>query len=163
MSFAGGFALEDHIFKAIALGAPFTKLVCMGRAIMIPGFLGANIEGTLHPERKDQLSGHWDSLPKTVTGQGNSAEEIFASYFDVEKKVGRKEMKHIPYGAIAFCTLADKLSCGLQQLMAGARKFSLDQIDRSDLFSGNRETAEETGIPHVSDVNDETAKKILNS
>jgi len=163
MSFAGGFALEDHIFKAIALGAPFTKLVCMGRAIMIPGFLGANIEGAIHPERKEQLSGHWDSLPKTVTGQGNSAEEIFASYFDVEKRVGKKEMKHIPYGAIAFCTLADKLSCGLQQLMAGARKFSLDQIERGDLFSGNRETAEETGIPHVSDVNDETAKKILNS
>jgi len=163
MSFAGGFALEDHIFKAIALGAPFTKLVCMGRAIMIPGFLGANIEGAIHPERKEQLSGHWDSLPKTVTGQGNSAEEIFASYFDVEKRVGKKEMKHIPYGAIAFCTLADKLSCGLQQLLAGARKFSLDQIERGDLFSGNRETAEETGIPHVSDVNDETAKKILNS
>ncbi|RJP37118.1 MAG: FMN-binding glutamate synthase family protein, partial [Desulfobacteraceae bacterium] len=42
MSFAGGFALEDSIFKALALGAPYTKLVCMGRAIMIPGFLGSN-------------------------------------------------------------------------------------------------------------------------
>jgi len=163
MSFAGGFALEDHIFKAMALGAPFTKLICMGRAIMVPGFLGSNIEGVLHPERKEKLSGNWDTLPKTVSSQGNTAEEIFASYFDVEKKVGKKEMKNIPYGAIAFYTLADKLSCGLQQLMAGARKFSLDQIERADLFSGNRETAEETGIPHVSDVNDETAKKILNS
>jgi len=163
MSFAGGFALEDHIFKAMALGAPFTKLICMGRAIMVPGVLGSNIEGVLHPERKEKLSGNWDTLPKTVSSQGNTAEEIFASYFDVEKKVGKKEMKNIPYGAIAFYTLADKLSCGLQQLMAGARKFSLDQIERADLFSGNRETAEETGIPHVSDVNDETAKKILNS
>jgi glutamate synthase domain-containing protein 2 len=163
MSFAGGFALEDHIFKAIALGAPYTKLVCMGRAIMIPGFLGSNIEGALHPERRKKLSGNWDKLPKTVSSLGSSAEELFASYFDVEKKVGKKEMKNIPYGAIAFCTLADKLSCGLQQLMAGARKFSLSQIERSDLFSGNRETARETGIPHVSDVNDESAKKILNS
>ena len=72
-------------------------------------------------------------------------------------------MKNIPYGAIAFCTLADKLSCGLQQLMAGARKFSVEKIRRTDIFSGNRETARETGIPHVSDVNDESAKKILNS
>ena len=72
-------------------------------------------------------------------------------------------MKNIPYGAIAFWTLADKLACGLQQLMAGARKFSLNQISRNDIFSGNRETARETGIPHVSDVNDESAKKILNS
>ncbi len=163
MSFAGGFALEDSIFKALALGAPYTKLVCMGRAIMIPGFVGANIEGALNPDKREKINGNWDKLPKTVSGIGTSAEEIFASYFDVQKKVGKKEMKHIPFGAIAFLTLADKLSCGLQQLMAGARKFSVDQITRGDIFSANRETAIETGIPHVSDVNNETAKKILNS
>ncbi len=163
MSFAGGFALEDSIFKAIALGAPYTKLVCMGRAIMIPGFVGANIEGALHPDRKEQVCGNWDSLPKTVSSLGTKAEEIFASYFDVQKKVGKKEMKNIPYGAIAFWALADKLSCGLQQLMAGSRKFSLDKITRQDIFSGNRETAVETGIPMVTEVNDESAKKILNS
>jgi hypothetical protein len=163
MSFAGGFALEDHIFKALALGAPFTKLVCMGRGIMIPGFVGSNIEGALNPEKRASVNGHWAELPKSVLQVGSSAKEIFASYFDVEKKVGKDEMKHIPYGAIAFYTLADKLACGLQQLMAGARKFSLDKITRSDLMSGNRETAAETGIPHVADYNDESAKKILNS
>jgi hypothetical protein len=163
MSFAGGFALEDSIFKALALGAPYTKLICMGRAIMIPGFLGSNIEGALHPERREKLSGNWDKLPKTVGDIGASAEEIFASYFDVQKKVGKKEMKNIPYGAIAFWTLADKLACGLQQLMAGARKFSLNQIARTDLFAGNRETADITGIPMVTEANDETAKKILNA
>ncbi len=163
MSFAGGFALEDHIFKALAMGAPYTKLICMGRGVMIPGFVGSNIEGALHPERREKVCGNWDSLPKTVSSIGNSADEIFASYYDVEKKVGKKEMKNIPYGAIAFCTLADKLSCGLQQLMAGARKFSLNQIARTDIFAGNRETARETGIMHVADANDETAKKILNA
>lgn len=163
MSFAGGFALEDHIFKALALGAPFTKLICMGRAIMIPGFAGSNIEGVLRPERKEAVNGNWDKLPRTVSDIGGKAEEIFASYYDLQKKVGKKEMKNIPYGAIAFYTLADKLACGLQQLMAGARKFALNEVSRSDLFSGNRETARETGIPHVSDVNDETARNILNS
>jgi hypothetical protein len=163
MSFAGGFALEDSIFKAVALGAPYTKLVCMGRGIMIPGFVGANIEGALNPDKKEAVCGNWDKLPKTVSNIGTKAEEIFASYFEVQKKVGKKEMKNIPYGAIAFWTLADKLACGLQQLMAGARKFSLDQITRGDIFSGNRETAVETGIPMVTEVNDETAKKILNS
>jgi hypothetical protein len=63
--------------------------------------------------------------------------------------VGKDEMKNIPYGAIAFYTMADKLACGLQQLLAGARKFSVHQITRNDIFSGNRETARETGIPHV--------------
>ncbi|MCD6560735.1 MAG: FMN-binding glutamate synthase family protein [Deltaproteobacteria bacterium] len=163
MSFAGGFALEDHIFKALALGAPFTKLVCMGRAIMIPGFVGSNIEGALHHAKRGEVNGLWSELPKTVESIGKSAKEIFAGYFDVEKKVGKNEMKNIPYGAIAFYTLADKLACGLQQLMAGARKFSMNQITRDDIFSGNRETAKETGIPHVADVNDESARKILNS
>ena len=163
LSFAGGFALEDSIFKAVALGAPYTKLICMGRAIMIPGYLGANIEGVLHPEKKEALNGNWDKLPKTVSNLGGKAEEIFASYFDLQKQVGKDEMKNIPYGAIAFYTMADKLACGMQQLMAGARKFSLDQISRDDLFSGNRETEAETGIPHVSEKNNETAIKILNA
>ena len=163
MSFAGGFALEDHIFKALAVGAPYTKLICMGRAVMIPGFLGANIEGAIWPERRAAVNGNWNELPKTVLENGSTAAEIFAGYHDLEDKVGKEEMKKIPYGAIGFYTLADKLGCGLQQLMAGARKFSLDQITRHEIFSGNRETAEETGIPHVTAVNDESARKILNS
>ena len=163
MSFAGGFALEDHIFKALALGAPYTKLICMGRAIMIPGFLGANIEGAINPEQRAAVNGNWNELPKTVLEVGKTADEIFVGYHDLEKKIGKDEMKKIPYGAIAFYTLADKLGCGLQQLMAGARKFSLNQITRQEIFSGNRETADETGIAYVSDVNNESAKKILNS
>lgn len=161
LSFAGGFALEDSIFKGLALGAPFTKLICMGRALMIPGFLGANIEGALHPERRESINGNWTDLPKTVSSMGNTAEDIFASYFDIQKKLGKDEMKKIPYGAIALWTMVDKLSCGIQQLMAGARRFSLDKVSRNDIFAANRETAQETGISHVADVNNESAKKIL--
>ncbi|MDP3426844.1 MAG: glutamate synthase-related protein, partial [Humidesulfovibrio sp.] len=161
MSLAGGFAREDHIFKAMALGAPFTKLICMGRAIMIPGFLGANIEGVLHPERKAAVFGNWDIMPKTVSDLGKSPEQIFACFEDVKKKVGSKEIKNIPYGAIAFCTLADKLAAGLQQLLAGARRFSLPELCRNDIASANRETALETGIGFITDVQDETARRIL--
>ena len=161
LSFAGGFALEDSIFKGIALGAPYAKLICMGRGIMIPGFLGSNIEGALHPERKAKVNGNWDKLPASISSMGSTAEEIFASYYDVEKKVGKDEMKNIPYGAIAMWTMADKLACGLQQLMAGARKFELGKISRNDLFAGNRETAKETGITYITDSRDESAKKIL--
>jgi glutamate synthase domain-containing protein 2 len=162
MAFAGGLAKEDQIFKALALGAPFTKLVCMGRALMIPGYLGANIEGVCDPGQKKKLNGNWDALPKIITDEfGTTAEEIFAGYYDVQNKVGKDEMKNIPYGAIAVWTLSDKLAAGLQQLMAGARKFSMDQIAREDIFSANRETEKETGIPFMTDVDDQIAKKIL--
>ncbi|NLI90983.1 MAG: FMN-binding glutamate synthase family protein [Peptococcaceae bacterium] len=161
LAFAGGLAREDHIFKALALGAPYTKLVCMGRALMIPGFLGANIEGVLKPERKAAVNGNWDDLPKAVSEIGLNPEEIFAGYYDVQKKIGADEMKNIPFGAIAVWTLSDKLAAGLQQLMAGARKFSLSEITREELASGNRETERETGIPFITDVQDEIARKIL--
>jgi len=163
IAFAGGLAREDHIFKALALGAPFTKLICMGRAAMIPGFVGSNIEGVLHPDRKAKVNGNWDELPPAVKELGISADEIFAGYYDVQKKVGEDEMKNVPYGAIAMWTLVDKLAAGLQQLMAGARRFRVSEISRNDIFSANRETEMETKIPFITDVFDESAKRILNS
>jgi len=163
LSFAGGFALEDSIFKGLALGAPYTKLICMGRGIMIPGFLGANVEGALNPDRRERLNGNWDKLPKSVSDLGSTPQEIFASYFDVQKKVGKDEMKNIPYGAIAMYTMADKLACGIQQLLAGARKFNMNQITRNEIFAANRETAKETGVTYITDANNESAMKILMS
>jgi glutamate synthase domain-containing protein 2 len=163
MAFAGGLAREDHIFKALALGAPFTKLVCMGRALMIPGYLGANVEGVFKPEKAEQLNANWKKLPGAVSDLGATPEEIFAGYYDVQKQVGADEMANVPLGAIAIWTLADKLGAGLQQLMAGARKFSMGEISRDDIVSANRETEKETGIPFITDVNDDVAKKILNA
>jgi glutamate synthase domain-containing protein 2 len=161
LAFAGGLAREDQIFKALALGAPHTKLVCMGRAVMIPGFLGSNIEGVLRHERRAAVSGNWDALPTSVSDIGTKEEEIFAGYFEVQKKVGTREMAHIPLGAIAVWTLVDKLRAGLQQLMAGARKFSLAEIARDDLMAGNRETERELGLKFMTDSLDAKAKKLL--
>ncbi|MAG13514.1 MAG: FMN-binding glutamate synthase family protein [Spirochaetales bacterium] len=161
LALAGGLAREDHMFKALALGSPYIRLICMGRALMIPGFLGSNIEGAMFPEKKGKLSGHWDKLPSAVTKVGTYPEEIFAGYYDVQHRVGEEEMKNIPYGALALWTLSDKLGAGLQQLMAGARKFSVSEITRDDLVAGNRETQEVTGLPYITEALDASAKKIL--
>ncbi len=161
LSFAGGFAKSSQIFKALALGAPYTKLICMGRAMMIPGFLGSNVEGALHPERREAVCGNWDKLPRTVADFGTTPEQIFAGWHDVQAKLGKEEMKHIPYGAVAMWGMMDKLGAGLQQLMAGARKFDLASVAREDIASCNRETEQETNIPFITDVQDELAKAIL--
>ena len=160
-SLAGGFAREDHLYKALAICSPYTKLVCMGRAPMIPGYLGSNIEGVFKPEKRAELNGHWESLPTSVTNIGTYPEEIFSAWETVKNKVGEKEMDNIPFGAIAMAGYADKLSCGLQQFMAGARKFNLSEISRDDLMSANRETASETGIDFMTDAQDEQAIRIL--
>ncbi len=162
ISLAGGFAREDHLFKAIALGAPYAKLVCMGRAPMIPGFLGSNIEGVFKPERREALNGHWSELPPTVKKFGDTPEQILSGWESVKAKVGENEMDNVPFGAIAMYAYADKLACGLQQFMAGARKFSLAEISRDDLMSSNRETEAITGIPYMTEALDAQAKAILN-
>jgi hypothetical protein len=41
------------------------------------------------------------------------------------------------------------------------RKFSVSDIRREDIASANRETARETGVPFITEVQDETARKIL--
>lgn len=162
MAFAGGLAREDQIFKALALGGDFTKLVCMGRALMVPAFLGSNIEGVLKPERRQAVNGNWDQIPKWMASDlGLTVEELFAGYFDLKHKVGKDEMKNIPYGAIGVWTLADKLGAGLQQLLAGARKFDVNAVSRQDLFAANQETAEVTGLDLMTQSQDQIARQIL--
>jgi glutamate synthase domain-containing protein 2 len=163
MSFGGGFAKSGTIFKGLAMGAPFTKLVIMGRAMMIPGFLGANIEGVLKPENKAKVFGNWTELPKSVSQYGETPESIFAGYYSLREKVGAQAIQDIPYGAIAMWTLTDKLAAGLQQFMAGCRRFKISEIRREDIAAGNWDLAKETGLQHICEAKDDIAKAILNA
>jgi glutamate synthase domain-containing protein 2 len=153
MAFAGGFSSEDGVFKALALGAPFTKAVCMGRALMIPGMVGKNIAEWI----KD------GKLPNTVSQFGSTPEEIFVCYEQVKSIVGANEMKNIPLGAIGIYSYSDKIKVGLQQLMAGARCFSVPAITRNELMSLTDECSKVTGIPYLMDAYRKEAVKILNS
>jgi len=162
IALAGGFAREDHLFKALALTAPYAKLVCLGRAPMIPGYLGSNIEGVFKPEMRADLNGHWDQLPTSVKNVGTYPEEIFNGWEAVKNKVGTAEMENIPFGAVAMYGYADKLACGLQQFMAGARKFNLASLCRDDLVCANRETEAVTGITYMTDALNEKALAVLN-
>ena len=153
IAFAGGFSNEDGVFKALALGAPFTKAVCMGRALMIPGMVGKNIQQWLKDAK----------LPNTVGQFGSTAEEIFVCYEDVKDIVGADEMKNIPLGAVGIYSYSDKIKVGLQQLMAGARCFSIPAITRRELMSLTEECAKVTGIPYLMDAFREEAIQILDS
>lgn len=161
IAFGGGFAREDHVFKALALGAPYTRLVCMGRAPMIPAFVGTNIEAVLRPDGRPGLVSEWTELPRDVKALGTSAPEIFAGWELVKEKVGSQEMEGIPFGAVAMYGYVDKLSTGLRQFLAGARKYSVTEISRDDLMAANAETAAVTGVPPITESQDERALEIL--
>jgi hypothetical protein len=70
-------------------------------------------------------------------------------------------MKNIPLGAIGIYSYADKLRVGLQQLMAGARRFNIDVMSRKDLMSLTEECARVTRIPYLMECCREEALKIL--
>jgi len=155
IAIGGGFSTEDHIFKVLAMGAPHTKAVCMGRALMIPGMVGKNIGLWLQEGES--------ALPKTVSQYGSKVEEIFVCYETLAAKYGNDAMKDMPLGAIAIYTFVDKLKVGLQQLMAGSRNYRLSTISRSDVMALTEEAAKVSDIPYVMDAYREEAERIIGS
>ena len=150
LAMAGGFSTEDHIFKVLALGAPFTRAVCMGRALMIPGMVGKNFEEWIKTKK----------LPKEIKHLGSTKEELFVCYEEVKSKYG-KETDDMPLGAIAVYSFAQKLQVGLQQLMAGARRFNTTCLCRDDICALTEEAAKISGIPYVMDAYRAEAMEIM--
>jgi glutamate synthase domain-containing protein 2 len=138
LAMAGGFSDEPGVFKALAMGSPYFKAVCMGRGLMIPGMVGKNVEKWIKE----------GDLPKTVSKYGNNIEEIFVCYEELKEKYGAR-MKDIPMGAVGIYTYSQKFRTGLQQIMAGSRNFRLSTMSRDDLMALTPEAAEVSGIDYV--------------
>jgi glutamate synthase domain-containing protein 2 len=150
LAMAGGFSTEDHIFKVLALGSPYFRAVCMGRALMIPGMLGKNIEKWLKE----------GNLPKNVAEHGSTPEEIYITYEELKAKYGN-EVNNFPLGAIGLYTFSQKIKVGLQQIMAGSRNFRVDTISRGDLMALTEEASRVSGIHYVMDAYRDEADMIL--
>lgn len=145
---AGGFALEDQIFKAIALGSPYIKAVCLGRATLSAAMVGKT-NGEKIAEEHGKDDGYEEALMQTFVNVGK-----------LREKYG-KDFSRIPPAAIGMYNYYDRLTTGLQQLMAGTRKFRLDLIERDDLMSLTKEVAEISGIPYIMDTDREEVERIL--
>lgn len=149
IAMAGGLSLEDHLFKAIALGAPYVKAICLGRAILTAAMVGKT---------------HGKLMAEKMELEGEDVEEgylrLFAVGAELKERFG-KDFSKLPAGAIGLYSYIDRLKQGLQQLMAGARKFALKYIDRNDIVALTKDSAEISGIPYVMDSDAEEIDKIL--
>jgi len=123
----------------------------MGRALMIPGMVGKNFDEWIKTKK----------LPKEVKPFGTTKEELFVCFEEVKAKYG-SEADEMPLGAIAFYSFAQKLQVGLQQLMAGARRFNTTCLSRDDLCTLTEESAKISGIPYVMDAYRSQAIEIMN-
>jgi glutamate synthase domain-containing protein 2 len=152
LALAGGFTFEDQIYKGLALGAPFVKLVGMARSPIAAAMVGKTLGRTIEEHQ----------LPVYVERFGTTKDEIFVTAAELRKELGDGEFEKLPTGAIGLYTYYERLAQGLRQLMCGARKFTLEHISRDDLSALTREAAEISGIPHLMEVDQEEAQIILN-
>jgi hypothetical protein len=102
-------------------------------------------------------------LVNHVVEAGTNDTEWQDNQGEVKDMVGPAEMKSIPLGAVGIYSYAEKIRVGLQQLMAGARCFSVPVIRRGDLMSLTEECTNVTGIPYLMNAYRDEAMKVLES
>ncbi|MBP1741736.1 MAG: ferredoxin-dependent glutamate synthase [Deltaproteobacteria bacterium] len=148
----GGFTFEDQIFKGLAMGAPFVKLVGMARGPIAAAMVGKTIGRAIENQQ----------VPVYIERFGRTKDEIFVTASSLRKEFGDAEFEKIPPGALGLYTYYERLAQGLRQLMAGSRKFSLEHISRDDIAALTRDAAEVSGIQYIMDLDRERAEKLLN-
>jgi glutamate synthase domain-containing protein 2 len=147
----GGFTFEDQIFKGLALGAPFVKLIGMARSPLAAAMVGKTIGRAIDENQ----------IPVYIERFGDSKNEIFVTASALRQELGDEVFEAVPTGALGLYTYFERLAQGLRQLMAGSRKFALAHITRDDIAALTREAADVSGIPYVMDVDREKVGGIL--
>jgi len=153
---AGGFIEETSIFKSIALSnfgdGTLVKGVLMGRS-PITAAMKANYFKQLSEQGK---------LPKTFGDRyGTDPAKFFIAMPDLKVKYGVR-FNEIPLEAVGVYTyLTDRVGVGLKQLMAGARKWKLNLLERNDLMSFSERAAKVTGIPTADEIEKDAIEEIL--
>ena len=153
LAVAGGFTFEDQIFKGLAMGAPYVKLVGMARSPIAAAMVGKTIGRTI-----DQRQ-----VPVYISRFGRSKDEIFVTAAELRHQLGDQEFEKVPTGALGLYTYYERLAQGLRQLMAGSRKFALEHISRDDLAALTPEAARISGISYLMDVDKDEVETILES
>jgi glutamate synthase domain-containing protein 2 len=152
IAIAGGFAFEDQIFKGLAMGSPYFKLVGMARAPLAAAMVGKTIGKKINE----------GMVPVYIERFGTTKEDIFVTATDLKRELGSK-FDELPTGAMGLYTYMERLNQGLRQIMAGARKFRLEYISRDDIAALTHEASEVSGIQYIMDCDKEEAESVLSS
>ncbi|NWG09073.1 MAG: FMN-binding glutamate synthase family protein [Nitrososphaerales archaeon] len=153
---AGGFISETQILKSIAMSnfgnGPYVKAILMARAPLTAVMKSAYF---VELSKKEQL-------PKAFSDRyGSDPEKFFISTMELKRQNGNR-FSRVPWTAVGlYGFLHDRVGVGLQQLMAGARKWSLDLLDRKDLVSLTERVAKVTGIPLVEEAEADLMERML--
>jgi len=132
---------------------PFIKTVAVGRspltAVMKADYFTELAQGGKLPPAFTKL-------------YGNDPVHFFVAGTELRDKYGDKVGTDISWPAVGLYTyFVDRIGVGLQQLMAGCRKWKLDLLDRSDLVALTERAAKVTGLPLPEDADRDAFERIL--
>lgn len=152
---AGGFINETQILKAIAMSnfgeRPYVKAIVIGRAILTAAMKSEYFA-------RLALEGH---IPRSFSSiYGDDPYKFFIALSELQPKLGEK-VKDIPWSALGVYGYMERIKVGLQQLLAGMRKFKLSLASRSDLFALTERAARATGLPLPEESESEAMESIL--
>lgn len=123
IAITGGFATEDQVYKALALGAPYIQYVGLCRSSMAAAMNGKKIGELLE-------SGN---APKHITKYGSTKEEVFVDLPELRGLYG-EAADDFSTGAIGVYSYLKRIAFGLQHFAALNRKFDINLVDQSDLI-----------------------------
>ena len=123
IAMAGGIAMEDTIFKVLALGAPYVKLTAVGR-----GAMAAAMSAKKVGEMIEQ-----GNIPTAYKNYSTHTDEIFRELKYLKNRYSSIE-KEITLGAVGVFSYIDRLALGMRLLMTLNRKFSLQYLGQTDVI-----------------------------
>ena len=128
---AGGFATEDQVFKALALGAPHFQAVGLCRAAMAAANSAKKVGELIEA----------GTIPAHLKKFGDSREALFADLPDLRHLYG-KEADSFSAGAIGVFSYLNRIALGLRHFAALNRKFDVNLLGPDDLIPLTREAGE---------------------
>lgn len=156
IAMAGGFTNETQILKSIAMSnfgdGPHVKSIAMAR-----GSISAVMKADYFVELAER-----GALPADFEREhGNNPEQFLIATTELREKLG-EDYEELSPGAVGlYSYYIDRMGTGLQQLMAGTRKFDLELVDRTDLASLTQMGSRVTGIPTIDEVESDVFEHIV--
>ncbi|KXA92902.1 glutamate synthase [candidate division MSBL1 archaeon SCGC-AAA259I14] len=156
IAMAGGFTNETQILKSIAMSnfgdGPHVKSIAMAR-----GSISAVMKADYFVELAER-----GALPADFEREhGDNPEQFLIATTELQEKLG-EDYEELSPGAVGlYSYYVDRMGTGLQQLMAGSRKFDLGLVDRTDLASLTQMGSRVTGIPTFDEVESDVFERIV--
>lgn len=123
ITITGGFATEDQVYKALALGDGRVTAIGMCRASMAAANSGAKIGELI-------ASGQ---LPPALGARGSTVQEVFQDLPDLRALYGVQANEFSP-GAIGVFSFLNRIAFGLRHFCALNRKFDISLAGKEDLI-----------------------------